>query len=671
MMKLKLMTIFFLISSLFFISCGDDDSTEKEVVPQKSNVRVIHASHDAPAVDVLIDDAKAVDNLAYGKSSGYAEVDAGNRNVKVVATGTTTPVLIEATPTLTADKYYSVFAVNTAAKIEAVVAEDTGTADAAKATVRFVHASPDAPEVDIKIKKEDGTVVSSFSAVKFKDVEDFIKVDPGTYSVAINVTGETEVAVAYKGYEFKAGDVLTVVAHGTIADDDYDFGVRVFTDKGDGKTYVDLEGIETVEDKADVRVIHTSYDAPAVDVLIDDTKALDNLAYGKSSGYAKVDAGTRNVKVVETGTTTPVLIEANPDFMKGKHYSVFAVNKAESIEAIVAEDMVITDQAKVTIRFVHAIPDAPAIDIKKDSGDGTAVFSNVAFKDVEDYIKVDPGSYTFVLTGAGVTEELVKFKPVNLTAGSILTVVAQGTVSPMDAYDSIVRVFNDTGDGVSYVDLEVDTSVEPKSNVRVIHTSYDAPAVDVLLDDTKAVDNLTYGGTSGYAEIDAGVHNVKVVETGTTTPVFIEANPDFMVEKYYTVFAVNNAANIEAIIAEDTVTADEAKVTVRFVHASPDAPAVDIKLDTGDGTAVFTDVAFKDVEDYVKVDPASYTFVVTATGDTTEVVKFQPINLTAGMVLTVVAHGTLNADDAYDFGVRAFVDTGDGDTYVDLSAVTK
>ena len=113
---------------------------------------------------------------------------------------------------------------------------------------------------------------------------------------------------------------------------------------------------------------------------------------------------------------------------------------------------------------------------------------------------------------------------------------------------------------------------------------------------------------------------------------------------------------------------DADNATVRFVHAIPDAPAVDIKTDTPDGPAVFSGAAFKDITDYKVVPPGAYTFVVTAAGDTeSAVVTFQEATLDAGGIYTIVALGTLDGDDDYEFGVRVFVDSGEGDSFVDLT----
>ena len=56
-----------------------------------ANVRVLHASPDAPSVDIYLDDAvvDALTNVPFGTISDYLPIPAGDHNVKVYATGTT------------------------------------------------------------------------------------------------------------------------------------------------------------------------------------------------------------------------------------------------------------------------------------------------------------------------------------------------------------------------------------------------------------------------------------------------------------------------------------------------------------------------------------------------------------------------------------------------------
>jgi len=173
-------------------------------------VRVVHASPDAPAVDVLVNDGVAFSNAPFKGITGYATLNPATYNVKVVPTGATEPVVIEADLTLEA-KDYTVVALGQLANIEPLVLVDNNSAPAAgKAHVRFVHASPDAPAVDIAVKG--GPVL--FSNIAFKGVGDYLPVDAGTYNLEVRLAGTDTVALDVPGVALNNGTVYTIFAMG-------------------------------------------------------------------------------------------------------------------------------------------------------------------------------------------------------------------------------------------------------------------------------------------------------------------------------------------------------------------------------------------------------------------------------------------------------------------------
>ena len=95
--------------------------------------------------------------------------------------------------------------------IEPLVLVDNNAMPAAgKAHVRFVHASPDAPAVDIAVKS--GPVL--FPNVAFKGVGDYLPVDAGTYDLEVRLAGTETVALPVNGLTLEAGTVYTVFAMG-------------------------------------------------------------------------------------------------------------------------------------------------------------------------------------------------------------------------------------------------------------------------------------------------------------------------------------------------------------------------------------------------------------------------------------------------------------------------
>jgi hypothetical protein len=207
-MKIMLLAI---LPALVLTSCDDDDDDDMGL-NETASVMVVHASPDAPGVDLLIDNTKVnTAALNYPDNTGYLDVQAGRRNVKVNAAGTSTTV-IDANVDLTRDMNYSIFAINTLSAIEPLVLTDDLTAPASgRAHVRFVHLSPDAPAVDIAVAGG-GPVL--FSNRAFKSFTPFAPVDAGTYDLEVRVAGTNIVALEVPGVQLSSGRIYTIFARG-------------------------------------------------------------------------------------------------------------------------------------------------------------------------------------------------------------------------------------------------------------------------------------------------------------------------------------------------------------------------------------------------------------------------------------------------------------------------
>jgi hypothetical protein len=194
------------------MACSDDENPAAPTPTPQASVNVVHASPDAPGVDLLVDGTKAGTNLTFPNNTGYLKVTAGTRNVKVNVTGTS-DTRIEGDIPVDANKYYSVFAVNTVANIEPLILVDDLTAPAAgKAHVRFIHLSPNAPSVDITLS--DGTVV--FGNYMFKDASAFTPLDAGTYPLQVREAGTTNVVLDLGDVTVANGKIYTVFAKGLV-----------------------------------------------------------------------------------------------------------------------------------------------------------------------------------------------------------------------------------------------------------------------------------------------------------------------------------------------------------------------------------------------------------------------------------------------------------------------
>lgn len=179
-------------------------------------VNILHASPDAPAVDIWVDGAMAVENLAFGAATGWVALPEGDHQVVVVPTGgTADQAVIDVTPTLTAGQAYEVVAAGLVAEIGAqIYPVNLSMLAADTARVRVVHTSPDAPAVDIAVTGGDVLVPN----LAFPAASDYLEVPAAAYDLEVRPTGTMDVALPLPGVELQAGMAYSVYAIGLAGD---------------------------------------------------------------------------------------------------------------------------------------------------------------------------------------------------------------------------------------------------------------------------------------------------------------------------------------------------------------------------------------------------------------------------------------------------------------------
>jgi len=152
---------------------------QNKIGKNTSYVRLLHASPDAPAVDIYINDIPVATNVKYKDITKYIALQPGNYNVKVYPAGDVTNAVIAKNLSIPPTSVYTIAVIGNLQDInllpipEPVMANTTG-----EACVRFVHLSPSTPNVDIRLS--DGS--NLFEDVAFTDVTKYVCVPPGAYT---------------------------------------------------------------------------------------------------------------------------------------------------------------------------------------------------------------------------------------------------------------------------------------------------------------------------------------------------------------------------------------------------------------------------------------------------------------------------------------------------------
>lgn len=204
--------------------------------------------------------------------------------------------------------------------------------------------------------------------------------------------------------------------------------------------------------------------------------------------------------------------------------------------------------------------------------------------------------------------------------------------------------------GTATVSADEDDS-DGEAGLRVAHGSPDAPAVDVLVDGGVAVSGLEFRSVTDYLELDAGEYEIAVNVAGTDTTVFGPVTVE-LEDEDYTAVALGEVSSEDSeftvSLFEDTNGAnigdDEARV--RAIHASPDAPAVDVTVNDG-ALTLFDGFAFGESSGYAVVPAATYDVEVRPDTENNDgpVVSEAEVTLEGGSTYTVFAFGYLTPDD--------------------------
>lgn len=421
---MKRLIAFALLSALTFILMGcnhDDDDTPT------AQVRVVHASPDAPNVDVLVNDTIELADVPYKGVGSYLTVNAENDpNFKINAAGTSTTV-IDATPDLQEGSKYTLLAVNEVANIEPLLLTDDTSAPAAGfLKVRVLHASPTAPIVDVYVSAPGDDINSispTLTGVDFKDFSDYLEIPEGDYQIRVTGTGSKTPVYDSGTVPLGSGVTYTIAAVSTTTGLS-PISLLVLT--GDDSN----PSIEIADVRARVRAVHASYDAPPVDVLVDDVEVLGDVPFKAASGYLEVPAGDRNFKINAANTTTTV-IEATPTLERGLDYTLLAVGTLtpDTLEPLLAlDDNSAPTSGNAKVRVIHASPDAPNVDVLVDD---VVVLSDVPYKAISGYLEVSAGVHNIKVNATGTSTTVIDVDP-NLADGTIYTIIAMNQLSAIE-----------------------------------------------------------------------------------------------------------------------------------------------------------------------------------------------------------------------------------------------
>lgn len=305
------------------------------------------------------------------------------------------------------------------------------------------------------------------------------------------------------------------------------------------------------------------------------------------------------------------------------------------------------------LRAFHASPDAPDVNVIVD---GATALADVPFKTGSGFLEVDESTRVqieAIIPGgnAVVIDEMLE-----------LDFATEYTVAAIDTVDSIMP----------FVIANPNDEPIPLDSFRaqVLHAAPSAPPVDVYVTapgaDLTASSPINSGPIAFPAVTDrvtapAGTYQVRITAGGDpSTVVFDSGEIELSDSADLLIAAVDNtgpgSAPVQLVVLDasgSSILLDaNTPASVVAVHASPDAPNVDILADDNatagdDGIALATDVPYAAFCEIAAVPaPGDYTINVTAAGDPSTVALTFPLVVAPADEFTAIVTGYLMSTPA-------------------------
>jgi hypothetical protein len=443
------------------------------------------------------------------------------------------------------------------------------------ATLRFVHASPGAPNVDVLV---DGQAVVQDLA--FAAVTDYFALPGGTHTLQVVPTGEgADAALIETDLDAEDGKAYIFVALGRL-------------NEIEGKVYeVNVDAVDA--GKARVRVIHASPDAGTIAVAQSGGDELfGGIDFTDATDHKDLDAGTYSLDV--KGDDDRVLLAGQTlDFVAGSVYDVVVLGQlADQSLALVplstavsvpcAEVLGIAGNADdACLRLVHAAPGASAIDVYVND---SPVATGVTFGTATEFLALPAGDDRKVqVTASG--------KP----PGDDDLLDADVDLEGRGAYEVVVA---GNPDDLQATTAKLDLSPLPggQARVRVVHASPDAGGIDVAVAEGQTLfEGVDFRDVTDATTIDAGTYALQVKQDDT---VLLAGDATFEAGMVYDVVVIGRTDDTslallvlaaQASVREGAVASPQSQGTA--TAGTAESTVVDATVAPGDATIVPTAAA--------------------------------------------------------------------------------
>ncbi|NFB32685.1 DUF4397 domain-containing protein [Clostridium botulinum] len=196
---------------MFDFPCFDENKVKFRKSDETSHIRILHATPDAPAVDIYINNNLISKGLSYKGFTEYMPLISRVYNIKVFPTDKKDVPVINKNIFIPPNSIYTIAATNFLRNIALfpILDKKLDNKNPNKAYVRLVHLSPNAPKLDFYMNGKE-----IFNNIDYKNITNYSSVDPKNYTLSLKIANTENTILTSPNANLKADKYYTVYAVG-------------------------------------------------------------------------------------------------------------------------------------------------------------------------------------------------------------------------------------------------------------------------------------------------------------------------------------------------------------------------------------------------------------------------------------------------------------------------
>jgi hypothetical protein len=197
-----------------------------------------------------------------------------------------------------------------------------------------------------------------------------------------------------------------------------------------------MRNIQQTQGEGRVRFLHTSPDAPDIDIYINGQMHVKHLPFRVASNYLPLKPGKYHIDIYPTGNSVDSVLNKKITVEPGKSYTFAAINPVKKMRLLPYLNQPEVPANESKIRFLHLSHDTGALDFAVKDRD--VVFPNVSYKQASEYLGIMPMTVDLEIREAGTKNIILPMPKAQFRPNETYTIVLIGLSKEEPALQAMI-----------------------------------------------------------------------------------------------------------------------------------------------------------------------------------------------------------------------------------------